>query len=176
MSQGIPGCASFFRMVTAAKSISRHPSVPGTLWAIPGFSRKSRRTVSPSSGQAESIIVPTPSGNGANPAAQRLRQALGPLKKPVRPLEILSKLESAGFDPKQARAILECLELAAAESKRRAHAPAPRSAFSSSAIGNQSSDLRTALIEMKTSLIRWMFFFAVTQCLAFALILKLHNS
>jgi len=103
------------------------------------------------------------------------------LKKLNSPLKILSKLESAGIEPKQARAILECLEPAAAESKGRTHAPAPRSAFSSSAIGNQSSvlsctassDIRTALIEMKTSLIRWMFFFAVTQSLATALLIKI---
>jgi hypothetical protein len=120
----------------------------------------------------------------------------------VRSLEILSKLESAGIDPKQARAILECLELAAAESKRRAHPPAIRSTFSprgmqslfhrgqpfsvsafssASAIsppssilgGSAASDLRIDLIELKTSLIGWMFFFAVTQSLATALLIKI---
>jgi hypothetical protein len=107
----------------------------------------------------------------------------------VRALEILAKLESVGIEPTQARAILECLELAAAESKQNA----PVSAFPS-AIHHQSSatgfvandlrtemslcasDLRSALIELKADLIKWMFFFAVTQSLAFALILKLHIS
>ncbi len=143
-----------------------------------------------------------------------------------RSLEILAKLESSGIDPKQARAILECLELAAAESQRRAHPPALRSAFSprgmqslfhrgpsASAIsppssfarevrsilhravlggsaasalrkvrsilhravlgGSAASALRIDLIELKTSLIGWMFFFAVTQSLATALLIKI---
>ena len=42
--------------------------------------------------------------------------------------------------------------------------------------GSAASDLRIDLIELKTSLIGWMFFFAVTQSLATALILKLHIS
>ena len=78
----------------------------------------------------------------------------------------------------QARAILECLELAAAESQRRAHPPVPLSAFQNFSVSafSSASDLRIDLIELKTSLIKWMFFFAVTQTLATALILKLHIS
>ena len=44
--------------------------------------------------------------------------------------------------------------------------------FSVSAFSS-ASDLRIDLIELKTSLIGWMFFFAVTQSLATALLIKI---
>jgi hypothetical protein len=39
--------------------------------------------------------------------------------------------------------------------------------------GSAASDLRIDLIELKTDLIAWMFFFAVTQSLATALLIKI---
>jgi len=87
-------------------------------------------------------------------------------------VKILSILEAASIEPRQARAIAECLELAVEEC--RGSVPVDFSDVSQSpSVKEIYSDLRTAIIEAKTDILRWMFILWIAQIFATAALLKL---
>ena len=87
-------------------------------------------------------------------------------------VKILLILEAASIEPRQARAIAECLELVVKECRiaALAHDPAPSPSLTMREV---TQDLRVYIVEAKNEIIRWMSILWIAQIFATAALIKL---